>query len=230
MGDEEHPDGCAVVLCNGTGEGKKRMEVGSVRFSPFSTLTGVCSHADSQRVSGIKHRAGEKWTDILGWYQGEITIGEDGWAGQFSISFLFSFSFSLSFLSRPLRRRIVLTTCSPPFETQSSPATPTPSRSGSRLGTFSLLSFSFNTLSFPTPPKAEPSSFRLSSYQRKVQGDVLQGVDLDAGSSKSRIVDKHYLSLTEQFFLSLLSFFPPPLLFLFVLLFRFSQCILYHTR
>lgn len=36
MGDEEHPDGCAVVLCNGTGEGKKRMEVGSVRISlPF---------------------------------------------------------------------------------------------------------------------------------------------------------------------------------------------------
>nr|AOC97452.1 alpha-amylase [Flammulina velutipes] len=48
-------DGCAVVLCNGTGEGSKRMEVG-------------------------KHRANEKWTDVLGWYPGEIVIGEDGWA------------------------------------------------------------------------------------------------------------------------------------------------------
>jgi alpha-amylase len=58
MGDEEHPDGLAVVLSNG-GEGKKRLEVG-------------------------KERAGEKWTDILGWKQGEVVIGEDGWAGESS--------------------------------------------------------------------------------------------------------------------------------------------------
>jgi len=52
-GDEKRP-GCAVVLCNG-GEGFKRMEVG-------------------------KEHANETWTDLLGWYQGEVTIGEDGWA------------------------------------------------------------------------------------------------------------------------------------------------------
>lgn len=46
--------GCAVVMSNGEG-GKKRMEVG-------------------------KEHAGEKWTDILGWTQGEVEIGEDGWA------------------------------------------------------------------------------------------------------------------------------------------------------
>ncbi|KAK7047862.1 hypothetical protein VNI00_006190 [Paramarasmius palmivorus] len=56
MGDPENGrDGCAVVLCNGDEEGTKRMEVG-------------------------KEHAGEKWTDILGWYEGEIVIGDDGWA------------------------------------------------------------------------------------------------------------------------------------------------------
>ncbi|KIY63156.1 glycoside hydrolase family 13 protein [Cylindrobasidium torrendii FP15055 ss-10] len=54
MGDERR-SGCAVVLCNGSGDGEKRMEVG-------------------------KERAGQKWTDVLGWYQGEIEIEEDGWA------------------------------------------------------------------------------------------------------------------------------------------------------
>ncbi|TDL24317.1 putative alpha-amylase [Rickenella mellea] len=52
-GDERH-DGCAVVLCNGD-EGVKRLEVG-------------------------KEHAGEKWSDILGWHEGEVEIGEDGWA------------------------------------------------------------------------------------------------------------------------------------------------------
>ncbi|EJD53851.1 putative alpha-amylase [Auricularia subglabra TFB-10046 SS5] len=54
VGDEDH-DGCAVVICNGNEPGTKRMEIG-------------------------KEHAGEKWTDTLGWSQGEITIGEDGWA------------------------------------------------------------------------------------------------------------------------------------------------------
>ncbi|KAG8864525.1 hypothetical protein FRB96_005028 [Tulasnella sp. 330] len=53
-GDETY-DGCAVVLCNGDADGHKHMEVG-------------------------KDHAGEKWMDILGWYEGEVTIGEDGWA------------------------------------------------------------------------------------------------------------------------------------------------------
>ncbi|KAF8917380.1 putative alpha-amylase [Mucidula mucida] len=52
---EGDKDGCAVVLCNGSDEGSKRMEVG-------------------------QHRANEKWTDVLGWSQGEVVIGEDGWA------------------------------------------------------------------------------------------------------------------------------------------------------
>ncbi|KAH8920242.1 glycoside hydrolase family 13 protein [Atractiella rhizophila] len=47
-------DGCAVVMGNGD-DGEKRMEVG-------------------------KEHAGEKWTDVLGWFQGEVTIEEDGWA------------------------------------------------------------------------------------------------------------------------------------------------------
>lgn len=56
---DEHHDGCVVVACNGTGEGSKRIEVG-------------------------KEHAGEKWTDVLGWRQGEVVIGEDGWADFFS--------------------------------------------------------------------------------------------------------------------------------------------------
>lgn len=27
-----------------------------------------------------KEHAGEVWTDVLGWHEGEVTIGEDGWA------------------------------------------------------------------------------------------------------------------------------------------------------
>ncbi|WVF67353.1 hypothetical protein IAT40_002108 [Kwoniella sp. CBS 6097] len=57
-GDEEH-DGCVVVICNGKGDGSKKCEVG-------------------------KEHAGEKWTDVLGWHQGEVTIDEDGWAEFYS--------------------------------------------------------------------------------------------------------------------------------------------------
>ena len=49
-GDADH-DGCVVVICNGKDDGNKRCEVG-------------------------KDHAGEKWTDVLGWHQGEVTIGE----------------------------------------------------------------------------------------------------------------------------------------------------------
>ena len=42
-------------MCNGTEPGKKRMQVS----------------ADA---------VGQVWTDLLGWHQGEVTIGEDGWA------------------------------------------------------------------------------------------------------------------------------------------------------
>ncbi|KAG7439172.1 putative alpha-amylase [Guyanagaster necrorhizus] len=52
---DEGQAGCAVVLCNGSSEGSKRMDVG-------------------------KEHAGEKWKDLLGWYQGEIVIEDDGWA------------------------------------------------------------------------------------------------------------------------------------------------------
>ncbi|GAA5847444.1 hypothetical protein JCM9279_000483 [Rhodotorula babjevae] len=55
-GDDEH-DGCAVVICNGTEAGEKRMQL----------------------EGGDKHK-GEVWVDLLGWFQGEVTIEEDGWA------------------------------------------------------------------------------------------------------------------------------------------------------
>ena len=51
-GDEEH-DGCVVVICNGNGDGEKKCEIG-------------------------KEHAGEKWTDVLGWHEGEVTIDEGG--------------------------------------------------------------------------------------------------------------------------------------------------------
>ncbi|WVQ75657.1 hypothetical protein IAR50_005286 [Cryptococcus sp. DSM 104548] len=57
-GDEEH-DGCVTVICNGNEDGSKRVEVGQ------------------------EHK-GEKWTDVLGWHQGEVTVGDDGWAEFFS--------------------------------------------------------------------------------------------------------------------------------------------------
>jgi alpha-amylase len=28
---------------------------------------------------GVEHK-GEVWTDVLGWHQDEVTIGDDGWA------------------------------------------------------------------------------------------------------------------------------------------------------
>ncbi|KAF7904752.1 hypothetical protein EAF00_002086 [Botryotinia globosa] len=52
-GTWDRPFGCAVVLSN-AGPGEKRMFVGEMH-------------------------AGEKWTDVLGWEQGEVEIGEDGW-------------------------------------------------------------------------------------------------------------------------------------------------------
>ncbi|KAG8694879.1 hypothetical protein FRC09_009532, partial [Ceratobasidium sp. 395] len=52
-GDEWH-DGCAVVVCNGD-EGSKFLYAG-------------------------KEHAGEKWSDLLGWHEGEVTIGDEGWA------------------------------------------------------------------------------------------------------------------------------------------------------
>jgi len=56
--------GCAVVLSN-AGEGSKRMHVGEMH-------------------------AGERWTDVLGWSDAEVEIGEDGFGefvcGQCSVS------------------------------------------------------------------------------------------------------------------------------------------------
>lgn len=55
-GSKEHEaqHGCAVVLCIGEDEGRKRMQTDG--------------------------RPGEVWVDVLGWHTGEVTIGEDGWA------------------------------------------------------------------------------------------------------------------------------------------------------
>ncbi|EPQ26108.1 uncharacterized protein PFL1_06316 [Pseudozyma flocculosa PF-1] len=51
----ERKEGCAVVMCNGDGEGTKWMEVG-------------------------KGHAGRKFVDVIGWYQGQVEINQDGWA------------------------------------------------------------------------------------------------------------------------------------------------------
>lgn len=63
-GTHDRPAGCAVVLSN-AGAGEKRMHVGEMH-------------------------AGERWTDVLGWAQGEVVIGDDGFAtfqcGQCSVS------------------------------------------------------------------------------------------------------------------------------------------------
>ncbi|GAA5917134.1 hypothetical protein JCM6882_009359, partial [Rhodosporidiobolus microsporus] len=55
-GDADH-DPSATVICNGNDDGEKRMQL----------------------PGGDEHK-GEVWTDLLGWYQGEVTIEEDGWA------------------------------------------------------------------------------------------------------------------------------------------------------
>lgn len=52
---EEGKPGCAVVLCNGEDEGRKRMQIPDVE-------------------------AGTVYVDVLGWWQDEIQIGDDGWA------------------------------------------------------------------------------------------------------------------------------------------------------
>jgi alpha-amylase len=51
-GTWDRPAGCAVVVSN-AGPGEKRMHVGEMH-------------------------AGERWTDVLGWSEGEVTVGEDG--------------------------------------------------------------------------------------------------------------------------------------------------------
>lgn len=63
-GTWDRPAGCAVVLSN-AGPGSKRMHVGEVH-------------------------AGEVWTDVLGWSDREVVIGDDGFGefvcGQTSVS------------------------------------------------------------------------------------------------------------------------------------------------
>ncbi|CAM1510456.1 Fc.00g007910.m01.CDS01 [Cosmosporella sp. VM-42] len=58
-GTWDHPSGCAVVLSN-AGPGSKRMHVGEMH-------------------------AGEVWTDVLGWSDREVTIGEDGFGDDYNI-------------------------------------------------------------------------------------------------------------------------------------------------
>jgi len=62
-GDADH-DGCAIVICNGNETGTKRMQI-------------PAGHA------------GEVWTEVLGWSQGEITIGDD-------VSFIMDLDFESS--------------------------------------------------------------------------------------------------------------------------------------
>ncbi|KAF8951857.1 hypothetical protein BGZ46_003761 [Entomortierella lignicola] len=54
-GDEHHPKGLAVVMSNSNAKGYKRMNVG-------------------------KHRAGQVWADMMGYWRDPVTINEEGWA------------------------------------------------------------------------------------------------------------------------------------------------------
>jgi alpha-amylase len=49
-GDDDF-DGSVTIICNGKSDGSKKVEVGQ------------------------EHK-GEKWTDAMGWHQGEVTIGD----------------------------------------------------------------------------------------------------------------------------------------------------------
>lgn len=58
-----------------------RMEMMGTFFVSFCScirLTAVSFRFKRMEV-GAEH-ANEKWTDVLGWSEGEVTIGEDGWA------------------------------------------------------------------------------------------------------------------------------------------------------
>ncbi|KAM0789626.1 hypothetical protein ACM66B_000431 [Microbotryomycetes sp. NB124-2] len=55
LGENVHKNGCAIVMCNGSEPGTKKMQVSA-------------------------EAKGQVWTDVLGWRQGEVVIGEDGWA------------------------------------------------------------------------------------------------------------------------------------------------------
>jgi alpha-amylase len=70
VGDSDH-DGCAVVLCNGTEKGEKKMEVGKVRI--------CCQFEESLYEQMMQEHSGEVWTDLLGWSKEEIKIDEEGW-------------------------------------------------------------------------------------------------------------------------------------------------------
>lgn len=52
--EEAGYDVSATILCNGSGDGSKWVEVG-------------------------KHLAGKKFVDVIGWYQGEREVNQDGW-------------------------------------------------------------------------------------------------------------------------------------------------------
>ena len=72
-GDKDH-DGCAVVVCNGD-EGYAYILVFTPSVANKSAIT-----CRSKFLYAGKEHAGEKWTDVLGWHTGEVTIGESGWA------------------------------------------------------------------------------------------------------------------------------------------------------
>lgn len=55
------------------------MEVGKVRLLISATTLGLACLP----LPRMQDHAGEKWIDLLGWFQGETTVNDDGWA-QFS--------------------------------------------------------------------------------------------------------------------------------------------------
>jgi len=64
-------DGSLTCLLVVLGYRWKRMEVGTV--CPLLLLTILMF------MSLMQEHANETWTDVLGWYPGEVVIGEDGW-------------------------------------------------------------------------------------------------------------------------------------------------------
>ena len=71
------------------GKGRERLPRGALSCSR-SEMKGASFHhlvpnyfpltlLEWKHVEVEKERAGEEWTDILGWYQGVTKISEDGW-------------------------------------------------------------------------------------------------------------------------------------------------------
>jgi hypothetical protein len=60
-------------MCNG--------DAGCAYILPYSTPQLTLFIITSVKYLNVgKEHASEKWTDLLGWHSGEVTINEEGWA------------------------------------------------------------------------------------------------------------------------------------------------------